>query len=249
MRTWEWWDISPRPQYLTGVLAAADEALEEGVKEISVYEFGVAGGNGLLALSNIAAAVEIETGIRIAVYGFDTGAGLPELTGDYRDYPDHWQPGDYPMNEAALRKRLPRRTTLVLGNVRDTIPEYLPGIREPIGFIALDVDIYSSSRDVLRMFADPKRRMLRRVYMYCDDVDLRFTHRFAGELLAIEEFNCSGAGVKIDQWRGLAKLRPFPDAGWLGRMFIAHDIEAISKVKRAEKPRVIGVDDETGATG
>jgi hypothetical protein len=32
--------------------------------------------------------------------------------------------------------------------------------------------------------------------MYCDDVDLRFTHRFAGELLAIEEFNCSVAGCQ-----------------------------------------------------
>jgi hypothetical protein len=249
IRTKARWDVAPRPQYLAGVLAAADEALEERVKEISVYEFGVAGGNGLLALSDVAASVEAETGIGIRVYGFDTGSGLPELTGDYRDYPDHWQSGDYPMDEAALRKRLPARTTLVTGNVRDTIPQFLPQIKEPTGFVSLDVDIYSSSRDVLRMFADPNRRMLRRVYIYCDDVDLRFTHRFAGELLAIDEFNCAGAGVKIDQWRGIAKSRPFPEAAWLGRMFIAHDLEAISQIKRFEKQRVIGIDDETGATG
>jgi hypothetical protein len=50
--------------------------------------------------------------------------------------------------------------------------------------------------------------------MYCDDVDLMFTHRFAGELLAIEEFNQSDAGVRIDSWRGINKHRPFPEAPW-----------------------------------
>lgn len=221
----------------------------KGVKQISVFEFGVAGGNGLLALSDVAAAVEVETGVNIAVYGFDTGTGLPELTGDYRDYLDHWQPGDYPMDETALRKRLPARTTLVIGNVRETIPEYFPIIQAPMGFMALDVDIYSSSRDVLKLFANPQRNILRRVYMYCDDVDLPFTHCFAGELLAINELNSSNVGVKIDQWRGISKMRPFPEAAWLNRMFIAHDVEAISKVITTRKAKVIRVDDEKGATG
>jgi hypothetical protein len=59
----------------------------------------------------------------------------------------------------------------------------------------VNVDIYSSTCDVLRIFSNRKRKMLRRVFIYCDDVDLMFTHRFAGELLAIEEFNRSDAGV------------------------------------------------------
>ncbi len=94
------------------------------------------------------------------------------------------------------------------------------------------------------------RHVLRRVYMYCDDVDLPFTHCFAGELLAISEFNCSNAAVKIDHWRGISKMRPFPEAGWLNRMFIAHDLEAISKAPMGgRKAKIIGVDDATGATG
>jgi len=249
VRTKARWDVASRPQYLAGMLAAADEALQEGVKEISAFEFGVAGGNGLLAMAEIATAVSAETGVRIAVYGFDTGSGLPKLTGDYRDYPDHWQLGDYPMDEAALRKRLPPNTTLVIGNIRQTLPEFLPTIQEPVGFTAVDVDIYSSTCDVLWMFSTPARKMLRRVYMYWDDVDLPFTHRFAGELLAMEEFNCSQHGVKIDQWRGIRKLRPFPEAAWLDRMYIAHDIEAISKVHSARHPKVIGVADQKGNTG
>jgi hypothetical protein len=249
VRTKARWDVSPRPQYLAGVLAAADEARLEGVTAISVFEFGVAGGNGLLALGDIAAEVEGETGIHIAVYGFDMGNGLPELTGDYRDYPDHWQTGDYPMDEAALRRKLRPNTTLVIGNVRDTLAATLPTIRDRIGFVAVDVDIYSSTKDVLRMFSDKRRRMLRRVFMYWDDVDLQFTHRFAGELLAMEEFNRSEAGVKIDRWRNIAKLRPFPEAPWLQRMYIAHDIEAISNVRIIRPAKVIKMDEEIGSTG
>jgi hypothetical protein len=249
IRTKARWDVASRPQYLAGVLAAADEAILEGVREISVFEFGVAGGNGLLALGEIAAAVESETGIRIVVYGFDNGCGLPDLTGDYRDYPDHWKPGDYPMDEEALRRRLLPNTRLLIGNVCDTIPKYLPSIAEPVGFVAVDVDIYSSSRDVLRMFSRRDRNMLRRVFMYFDDIDLMFTHRFAGEQLAMDEFNCASAGVKIDSWRSIKKQRPFPEASWLNRMYIAHDLEAISQVRLSRPARVITVNDDEGNTG
>lgn len=246
VRTRNVWDAAARPNYLAGVLAAADQAKAEGVAEICVYEFGVAGGNGLLALGDIAAEVEAATGIKVQAYGFDTGRGLPELTGDYRDHPDHWQFGDYPMDEDALRGRLRSNTTLVIGNIRDTLPAHLSQATAPIGFAAVDVDTYSSSREVLRMFSASSRRMLRRVFLYFDDVDLMFNHRFAGELLAIEEFNRASPCVKIDRWRNIAALRPFPEAGWLKRMYIAHDLEAISKLNTSRKVKVIKVDDVTG---
>jgi hypothetical protein len=248
-RTKSCWDVVSRPHYLTGVLAAADEAKRDGVKSISVFEFGVAGGNGLLALAEIAAAVESETGIKISVYGFDIGTGLPQLLDDYRDYPDRWKPGDFPMDEVALRKRLKRNTTLVIGNISETIPEYFPGIEDPIGFIAVDVDLYSSARDLLRLFTLPNRKMLKRTFMYFDDVDLMFTHRFAGELLAIDEFNASSNKVKIDRWRGIEKHRPFPESAWLKRMYIAHDLEAISKARIDRSVGVISLEQSTGSTG
>ena len=97
------WDAISRPSYLTGVLAAADQAQRESISQISVVEFGVAGGQGLIALQEIAETVEKETKVQISVYGFDTGRGLPQLTGDHRDHPDHWIAGDYKMNEPLLR--------------------------------------------------------------------------------------------------------------------------------------------------
>ncbi len=44
------WDASARPHYLFGVLAGANRAVFEKERQISVIEFGVASGNGLLAL-------------------------------------------------------------------------------------------------------------------------------------------------------------------------------------------------------
>ena len=83
------WDISPHPNYLASVLLAAKQAQEKRIPEISVIEFGVAGGYGLIALEAEAAAVEGETGIKIKVFGFDNGpGGSPEFIGDHRDHPD-----------------------------------------------------------------------------------------------------------------------------------------------------------------
>jgi len=119
------WEISPRPHYLLGVLAAAKQALRERVGQISVIEFGVAGGNGLVALQSEAEAVEQATSVKIRVFGFDMGAsGLPPFIGDYHDQPDAWQPGDFPMDEECLRARLAPRTTPILGNMRDTVSEF-----------------------------------------------------------------------------------------------------------------------------
>jgi hypothetical protein len=236
IRTIDRWGAVDRPHYLAGVLAAADQAIRENVSEISIFEFGVAGGNGLVALQTYADVVEQETDVSIRVFGFDTGEGLPEPCNDYRDHPDQWRVGDYRMDVPRLEQRLAKRTELRLGNIRETVPHFISESNPPVGFIACDVDLYSSTTDVLRMLSLPGKRMLRRVFMYFDDVDFRFNHRFAGELLAIQEFNEVNTLVKIDTWRGLKKDRVFIDQPWLEKMFIAHDLDAINKVVLARLP-------------
>lgn len=230
VRTRARWDISRRPAYLLGVLAAAEQALKQQAPEISVIEFGVAAGEGLLTLQSEAAAVEAETGIRIRVYGFDAGpTGLPAFIGDYRDHPDTWRPGDFPMDVPALRSRLADRTTLVLGSVGETVPTFFRDFRPPpVGFASFDLDLYSSTRDALQLFCVPAKRMLWHVPLYFDDVGSIFNHRFAGELLAIDEFNDRVASVKIDRWHGVKKRRPFPERSFLERLYVAHDLDAIS---------------------
>jgi hypothetical protein len=222
------WDLSARPHYLVGTIFGAELARAQRIPEISVIEFGVAGGNGLLTLQAEAEAVERATGVAIRVYGFDAGpGGLPSFCGDYRDHPDMWKPGDYPMDVDSLRAKLAPRTTLILGDIRDTIErfneDYKPG---PIGFMSIDLDLYSSTAAALRTL--DLCPILQHVAIYCDDIDLPLCHRWAGELLAIDEFNQKHANLKIDRWRGLRIGRPFPDTPWIDRMFICHDLDSIS---------------------
>jgi hypothetical protein len=236
VRTLDKWGAVERPHYLAGVLAAADQALRQEINHISVYEFGVAGGSGLVALQTYAEMVERDTGVKISVYGFDTGEGLPEMYEDFRDHPDQWKPADYKMDVPALRAKLAKRTDLRLGLIRDTLPKFLQENYAPIGFVSCDVDLYSSSLDVLKLLSTPGARKLYRVFMYFDDVDFAFNHRFAGELLAIDEFNRDNPSIKIDVWRGLMRGRVFMDQRWLERMYVAHDLEAISNCVLSRAP-------------
>jgi hypothetical protein len=196
----------------------------------------VAGGRGLVALQDYAEQVERETKVGIRVFGFDTGEGLPDLCGDHRDHPDRWQKSDYKMDVPKLRSKLAPRTTLLLGDIKETVPQFVRSSPPAIGFVACDVDLYSSTKDVLRLFSLADRRNLRRVFMYFDDVDLPHNHKFAGELLAIDEFNRESSAVKIDEWRGFKNGRAFGDEPWHRKMFIAHDLEAISRFALARPP-------------
>ena len=75
-----------RPNYLWGALHGANLAKRLEFSRISFLEFGVAGGNGLIVLENIAETLERYFGLRIDVHGFDVGEGLPKAS-DYRDLP------------------------------------------------------------------------------------------------------------------------------------------------------------------
>jgi hypothetical protein len=230
------WDAVPRPPYLVGVLQAADQAAIQGIREISAIEFGVGGGEGLVALQEVSEAVERETGVRIAVYGFDTGKGLPDTAGNPRDHPDRWRLGDFPMDYAALSRRLTDRTKLILGDVADTVPAFIRKTEHPpIGFISVDLDLHSSTSHALRVFTLPDSPMLLHVPMYFDDIAQFQNHKFGGELLAIDEFNALSSKVKIDRWRGIADHRAFPENAWLGRMYVAHDIDGIARLPRPDR--------------
>jgi hypothetical protein len=138
------------------------------------------------------------------------------------------------MDEVKIQPRLAPQTKLILGNVKDTVPTFVnEGLAPPIGFVAIDLDLYSSTRYALNILSLPRARMLHRTFIYFDDVELMFCHRFAGELLAIDEFNQFNKRVKIDRLRGFEGNRPFPEKQYLKMMYVAHDLEAISNARRA----------------
>jgi hypothetical protein len=215
-----YWESLERAPYAFGLWHAARRAEQLQVKEITAIEFGVANGRGLLAMQRHARAIERETGIGIWVFGFDLGSGLPE-TNDPRDHVDMWKSGDYAMDPTRLQAQLSARTALVLGDVAKTVPTFAP--RGPIGFIAFDLDLYSSTMHAFRIFEKP---ILPHTPVYFDDVILPFNHCFAGELLAIDDFNRRSENIKIDRWHGIKLLTAFSDSQWAEQMYTAHDLRA-----------------------
>jgi hypothetical protein len=211
-----------RPNYTWCVLHAASIASRTGVPEISVLEFGVAGGNGLVALEAVATEAERVLGVGIRVFGFDTGEGLPPPR-DHRDAPFLMEGGDFPMDREALRARVDR-AELVLGDVGSTVPGFLESGAPPVGFISFDLDYYSSTRDALRLLDGDPAAFLPRVLCYFDDVHFYPWGDSIGARLAIREFNDEHDTRKIDFLHGMRYLMPPEqrDERWIEALYLAH---------------------------
>ena len=201
---------------------AAVLAARLGLPAISAIEFGVAGGNGLLALERHAERIEADTGVRIEVYGFDTGTGMPAPQ-DYRDMPYRFREGNYRMDVEALRARL-TRAELVLGDVAETAAGFAAARRPaPIGFAAFDLDYHSSTMAAFRLFAADHTAFLPRCQLYFDDIighEISSYNRFVGELAAIEDFNAAHAEMKIAPSMALHR---FPiNLIWYHQIYLLH---------------------------
>jgi hypothetical protein len=220
-------DLVLRPQHAFGLLKAADTARECGVGTVSVLEFGVASGAGLLNLCEVGARVTQETGVGFEVVGFDTGTGMPPPR-DYRDHPEHYRAGDFPMDRARLESRLPANARMIYGDVARTVPEYLQSVTAaaPIGFVALDLDYYSSSREALTVFDHPDpTRYLPRVGLYLDDVTFDGHNDWCGELLAVAEFSRTREVRKIGKHTFLRYGRVFKNSMWIDQMYVVHILD------------------------
>lgn len=188
-----------RPPYGYCVYNAALLARKLGYQRISVLEFGVAGGNGLVNLEYHAQETSKVLKIDIDIYGFDAGEGLPEPL-DYRDLAYHWKKGFYKMDVPRLRARL-KKAKLVLGDIKDTSKDFFEKYSPaPIGAIAYDFDFYSSTVTALNMLEAGERYYLPRVFCYFDDTvgtEIELYNDYTGERLAINEFNQAHNNIKF----------------------------------------------------
>jgi hypothetical protein len=219
-------DLIVRRQHAYGLLKAADDALARGIGRVTVIELGVASGTGLLNLCELAARVTRKTGVEFRLAGFDSGEGMPPPT-DYRDHPELYKEGWFPMDREALARSLPENAEIHIGPVGETIGPFAEALGDdaPLAFTTLDVDFYSSSKDALRVFEGPAEGYLPVVNVYVDDLSL-YTHtRFAGELLAIREFNDEHELRKLDWDWNLRNSRVFKNAEWLTHMFKLHVLD------------------------
>jgi len=128
-------DLAPDWRLFGGTLALLDWALGQAVRPGLVLEFGVRRGTSLAA---IAAAAGQE------VHGFDSFEGLPEA---WSGTPQGvLTTGGVPPAAAANIRLHP-------GWFADTLPGFLAAHPEPVRFVNIDSDLYSSAKTVLTALA------------------------------------------------------------------------------------------------
>lgn len=220
------YDLFYKPQYGYCTYHAALVAKALGIEKISIIEFGVSAGRGLLEMEKIAAEATRVTGVEIEVYGFDTGQGMPESANPY-DLPYVWKKGFFKMDVPKLKSSL-KNAELIIGNVAETVKSFAETRNPaPIGFISFDLDYYSSTVSAFSIFDSPDEYFLPRVFCYFDDCigdDWELHSEFAGELLAIREFNDSRTDMKLGELYGLSHKRKIPSA-WNNEVFVLHRFE------------------------
>lgn len=180
-----------RPPYAYCIFQATKLASLLDYKKISIIEFGCGGGNGLLEAEKHIHQAERIFNVKLELYGFDMGKGLPKPR-DYRDIPHYFKDGLYEMDIGAVQQRL-KLAKLVIGDVKETCATFFEKYNPaPIGVILQDLDYYSSTSDSFGIFETESVHFLPRVFMYFDDIvggDVWLSNDYTGENLAIREFN------------------------------------------------------------
>jgi hypothetical protein len=227
------YDTVLREYHAFGILQAADFANEAGFSAVSVIEFGVAAGFGLMNMAAIAAKVSKLTGVKVTVYGFDTGKGMPAPR-DYRDHPDLYSEGDFPMDFEKLSQVLPPNAKLFIGELTQTTEAFIAALSpdEPIGYVELDVDYYSSSKDALHLLSGPAEKYLPLVPVYLDDIFFPRHNSACGERLAVEEFNLENQMRVIEHHPFFEITRVFGRARWVRQMYYLHVLDHPSRLGR-----------------
>ncbi|HVA28809.1 MAG TPA: hypothetical protein VNF68_11550 [Candidatus Baltobacteraceae bacterium] len=178
-------------------------------------------------MCDISARLKAETGLEYRIYGFDSGTGMPPAR-DYRDHPDLYALGDFPMDHPLLASALPANAKLIIGDVAETVPAFIETLSEefPIGFVSVDVDYYWSSKEALRLFSGHKPEVyLPTSVVYFDDIAEDEHNSWAGELLSIEEFNGEHPYRKLERNRFIRNKRVMKHAWWLDQVYYLHTLD------------------------
>jgi len=232
-----------RPHYETILLESALEAKKIGYKKISILELGVAGGNGIIALEKYKKKIEKNINIKINIYGFDYGEGLPDTNNKF-DLPFFWSAGEYKIDKEKLNKICDSK--IFFGDINNTFKEFIKTNPDSISAIFFDLDYYTSSKKFLDQLPEIKNFLSPRVYCYFDNVFNvnHYMNEHIGELLAIKEFNKENKDIKIGKSLGNSSDFKFPTGN--ENLFMLHNFAHKDYFKNLNiKKNTLSLDDTT----
>jgi hypothetical protein len=220
-------DLGVRQQYAFSLLKTAELALAQGLRSVTVIEFGVAAGAGLVNICEISRNITRLTGVDFEIFGFDSGTGMPPPR-DHRDHPEIFSEGSFPLiDRSALMRALPHNARLILGDIEETLPSFIARLsaNSPVGFVVIDVDYYWSAKECLNVFLGAADKYLPWTLVYLDDVGFESANPWAGELLAVREFNEENEMRKIHLFTGLRHKRLFKHTSWFDQVYLLHVLD------------------------
>jgi hypothetical protein len=220
-------DLVVRQQYAFSLLKTAELALAQGLRSVTVIEFGVAAGAGLVNICEISRNITKLTGVDFEIFGFDSGKGMPPPR-DHRDHPEVFSEGSFPLiDRSALIRALPPNAKLILGDIEETLPSFIARLSptSPVGFVVIDVDYYSSAKECLNVFIGAPDHYLPWTLVYLDDIGFESANPWAGELLAVREFNDENEMRKIHLFTGLRHKRLFKHTSWFDQVYLLHVLD------------------------
>ena len=186
-----------RPHYHSVIYESTQTALKLNLKKISIIEFGVAGGHGLLAIEKYCDKLSKKYNLEFEIYGFDLGdsVGLSH-SNNPKDLPYFWDEGEFKMNLNKLKNKL-NKAKLIIGDVAESVKKFNRNSNAaPIGAIFFDLDYYSSTVNAFEIFNNEDKNLLPRIICYFDDLQPH-VNNFNGEIAAINEFNARNDNMKI----------------------------------------------------
>lgn len=230
-------DLVVRPQYAFGILNSAQIAKSLGFKKVTLIEFGVGSGAGLMNMIELARKTKKATGIDFQIVGFDTGAGMPKAK-DFRDHPDLYSQGDFPMEWEKLSLALQGEAQIFIGEIKNSLEKFIAALSPdaPIGFVSLDVDYYSSAVDALNLFKVLPQYFLPTTHIHVDDIQLEPHNSLCGELRAIKEFNASQKERILERHSFFENRRIFRNATWLKHMYQLHLLDHPTRLEPPPQP-------------
>jgi hypothetical protein len=115
-----------------------------------------------------------------------------------------WDHGEFLMSDPnVLRSQLPDFAKLIIGDIADTVTSVRDELlAHPLGFLAIDVDYYTSTLSCLKLLDLQAECYLPAVPAYFDDLEVFITNSdWSGEPLAIAEFNATRTERKLQRNR------------------------------------------------
>ena len=113
----------PRPHYALGIFLSAYLASELKINKISIIEFGCWKGEALLDIEKFVEDIEKIIKIKIEIYGFDGGIGLPESK-NYKDRLYQFTPGEMKKGDDNFYHKL-KRSKVFFGQFEETVPNFV----------------------------------------------------------------------------------------------------------------------------